>query len=54
MNKAERIAMPGMMVWRAEMIVVTCTLIRFLLEKYPFNHIKVSRYSLKEGILYSS
>lgn len=53
MDKSQRINMPGMMEWRAEMIVVTCALIDLLLSQHQFNQIKVSRYSLKEGILYS-
>jgi exopolyphosphatase/guanosine-5'-triphosphate,3'-diphosphate pyrophosphatase len=53
MTKAERIAMPGMMVWRAEMIVVTCQLLHFLLSMHSFDEIKVSRYSLKEGVLFN-
>ena len=53
MNKVERIAMPGMMEWRAEMIVVTCTLIDVLVDMHAFQHIAVSRYSLKEGALFS-
>jgi exopolyphosphatase/guanosine-5'-triphosphate,3'-diphosphate pyrophosphatase len=52
MTKAQRIAMPGMMVWRAEMIVVTCQLLHFLLNMHRFDEIKVSRYSLKEGVLF--
>ena len=52
MNKTQRIAMPGMMEWRAEMIVVTCGLIKFILSHYKFEHTKVSRYSHKEGVLF--
>lgn len=52
MNQTERVNMPGMMEWRAEMIVVTCSLIKLLLKLHPFNQIKVSRYSLKEGVLF--
>jgi exopolyphosphatase / guanosine-5'-triphosphate,3'-diphosphate pyrophosphatase len=51
MNKEARVAMPGMMVWRADMIVVTCCLIQAILELHRFNQIRVSRYSLKEGIM---
>ena len=54
MNKTERIAVPGMMVWRAEMIVVTCLLLDFILKLHNFKKIKVSRYSLKEGVLFRS
>lgn len=53
MTKEQRIAMPGMMVWRAEMIVVTCSLIDFLLTLHPVEGMKVSRYSLKEGVLFA-
>jgi exopolyphosphatase/guanosine-5'-triphosphate,3'-diphosphate pyrophosphatase len=51
-NKEERIAIPGMMEWRAEMIVVTASLIKFLLDHHSFQEIKVSRFSLKEGVLF--
>jgi len=44
---------PGMIELRVDMIVVACCLIRFLLDKYSFNEIKVSSYSLKEGVLAS-
>lgn len=50
-DKVDRIKMPGMMEWRAEMIVVTCTLIEVLLELHDFKILKVSRYSLKEGAM---
>lgn len=48
----ERIAIPGMLDWRAEMIVSTCTLIACLLAMHSFNAIRVSRFSLKEGVLF--
>lgn len=51
-NKEQRIAMPGMMKWRAEMIVVTTSLIDLLIRNYSFQEIKCSRYSLKEGVLF--
>jgi exopolyphosphatase / guanosine-5'-triphosphate,3'-diphosphate pyrophosphatase len=52
LNKQQRIVMPGMMEWRAEMIVVTCTLLKFLLSMHAFSQLRVSRYSLKEGVLF--
>jgi exopolyphosphatase/guanosine-5'-triphosphate,3'-diphosphate pyrophosphatase len=36
---------------RVDMIVVACCLIRYVLEKYPFDWIRVSTYALKEGVL---
>jgi exopolyphosphatase / guanosine-5'-triphosphate,3'-diphosphate pyrophosphatase len=51
-NHEERIAMPGMLAWRAEMIVVTCLLIDYLLTLHTFHDMKISRFSLKEGVLF--
>lgn len=52
-NRAERLLIPGMIELRVDMIVVACCLIRYILDKYSFNTIKVSSYSLKEGVLAS-
>lgn len=50
-NREQRMQIPGMLEMRVDMIVVACTLIKFLLEKFEFNRIRVSTYSLKEGVL---
>ncbi len=50
-DRKERMAIPGMIEMRVDMIVVACCLIRFLLLKHPFKKIRVSSYSLKEGVL---
>jgi exopolyphosphatase / guanosine-5'-triphosphate,3'-diphosphate pyrophosphatase len=50
-NRNERMQIPGMIEMRVDMIVVACVLIKFLLEKHSFNRIRVSTYSLKEGVL---
>jgi exopolyphosphatase/guanosine-5'-triphosphate,3'-diphosphate pyrophosphatase len=50
-NRASRMLIPGMIEMRVDMIVVACCLVRYLLEKYEFNRIRVSTYSLKEGVL---
>jgi exopolyphosphatase/guanosine-5'-triphosphate,3'-diphosphate pyrophosphatase len=50
-NRAERLQIPGMIEMRVDMIVVACCLVRYLLEKHSFNRIRVSTYSLKEGVL---
>jgi exopolyphosphatase / guanosine-5'-triphosphate,3'-diphosphate pyrophosphatase len=34
-----------------DMIVVACCLVKYLLERHPFSRIRVSTYSLKEGVL---
>jgi exopolyphosphatase/guanosine-5'-triphosphate,3'-diphosphate pyrophosphatase len=36
---------------RADMIVVACVLIDFVLRSYAFTHIRASAYALKEGLL---
>ena len=50
-NRDERMHIEGMIETRVDMIVVACCLIRFVLEKHRFNKIRVSTYSLKEGVL---
>lgn len=50
-NKEQRMAIPGMISMRVDMIVVACCLIRFILEKHRFKRIRVSSFSLKEGVL---
>jgi exopolyphosphatase/guanosine-5'-triphosphate,3'-diphosphate pyrophosphatase len=52
-NRAERLSIPGMIEMRVDMIAVACCLIRFLLEQYSFQNLRVSTYSLKEGVLAS-
>jgi exopolyphosphatase/guanosine-5'-triphosphate,3'-diphosphate pyrophosphatase len=48
---AQRLALPGMTPLRADMIVVACVLIDFVLKAYDFSHIRASAYALKEGLL---
>jgi len=50
-NRAERLQIPGMIEMRVDMIVVACCLIKFLLDEHSFQGIRVSSYSLKEGVL---
>jgi exopolyphosphatase/guanosine-5'-triphosphate,3'-diphosphate pyrophosphatase len=50
-NRNERMQIEGMISMRVDMIVVACCLIRFVLEKHHFDKIRVSTYSLKEGVL---
>lgn len=49
----ERMQIPGMIEMRVEMIVVACALINFVLEKLMIKEIRISAFSLKEGVLYS-
>ncbi len=50
-DREQRMAMPGMIEMRVDMIVVASCMIHYLLEKHPFQRIRVSTYSLKEGVL---
>ena len=51
-NRAERLAIPGMLEMRVDMIVVASCLIKYILNSYNLNSIAVSSYALKEGVLY--
>lgn len=50
-DRNQRMQINGMVSLRVDMIVVACCLIRFVLEKHKFDNIRVSTYSLKEGVL---
>ncbi|WP_034256539.1 phosphatase [Adhaeribacter aquaticus] len=50
-NKAERLAIPGMLEMRVDMIVVASVLIDYILENNDLHKIRVSSYALKEGML---
>lgn len=50
-NRAERLAIPGMIPLRVDMIVVACALINFILCELAIDQIRVSAYALKEGVL---
>lgn len=50
-KREERAEIPGMIPMRVDMIVVASCLINFLLARYFFQDIRVSTYSLKEGVL---
>lgn len=52
-SRSLRMEIPGMIEMRADMIVVACILINFVLERTGINQIRVSSYSLKEGVLNS-
>jgi exopolyphosphatase/guanosine-5'-triphosphate,3'-diphosphate pyrophosphatase len=50
-NRADRMQIPGMIEMRVDMIVVACCLVKFILDSFRFEQIRVSSYSLKEGVL---
>jgi len=50
-TRSERLKIPGMIEMRVDMIVVASCLIKFIIDRFQFAHIRVSSYSLKEGVL---
>ncbi|MFN6944564.1 MAG: phosphatase [Cytophagaceae bacterium] len=50
-DKEQRLLIPGMSEMRVDMIVVACCMISFILHKLDIKTIRVSTYSLKEGVL---
>ena len=52
-NREQRMQIPGMIEMRVDMIVVACCLVRYILTRHSLNRIRVSSYSLKEGVLAS-
>lgn len=50
-TRKERLAIPGMIEMRVDMIVVSCCLVDFLMHSLQLKKIKTSAYSLKEGVM---
>lgn len=50
-NHEERMTIPGMIELRVDMIVVAVCLIKYIIQTFEITHVRVSNYSLKEGIL---
>jgi len=52
-DRAGRMQIPGMIDLRVDMIVVGCCLIQYLISRFAFQSVRVSSYSLKEGVMAS-
>ena len=50
-NRTERLAIPGMIEMRVDMIVVAAWLVQFVLTELDLKKLLVSAYALKEGVL---
>lgn len=50
-NREQRLQIPGMIPMRVDMIVVASCLIEYLVDTFNFKEIRVSSFSLKEGVL---
>lgn len=51
-TRKEREAMKGMVAMRVNMIVMSALFVRLILDKTSIETVKLSRYSLKEGVLF--
>ena len=52
-DKKSRLKIPGMLKMRADMIVVVATLVKYVIDTYNINQVRVSAHSLKEGMIYA-
>jgi len=53
-NRQERLAIPGMIDMRVDMIVVASVLIDYVIRELSLTSIRISAYALKEGILFNT
>lgn len=51
LNKAQRLKIPGMIPMRVDMIVVASCLVKYVIDRFGLNSIRISAYSLKEGMI---
>lgn len=52
LNREQRLAIPGMIEMRVDMIVVASVLISYVIRRYDLTDFKGSAFALKEGVLY--
>jgi exopolyphosphatase/guanosine-5'-triphosphate,3'-diphosphate pyrophosphatase len=51
---AERTEMKGLVAMRVDMIVISSILVKFIVDSFNISQMRLSTYSLKEGVLYES
>ena len=51
---AERLKIKGLIEMRVDMIVISCLFVNFILREFNINQMRVSTYSLKEGVIFST
>lgn len=51
LNKEERLGIPGMISMRVDMIVVAACLVKYIIDTFTIDQIRVSSHSLKEGMI---
>lgn len=53
-DREARLAIPGMIPLRVDMIVVACILVKFVIDSLDLRRLRISAYALKEGVLLKS
>ena len=51
LSRADRLQIPGMIEMRVDMIVVASCLVKFVIDHFQIEHIRVSAHALKEGMI---
>jgi exopolyphosphatase / guanosine-5'-triphosphate,3'-diphosphate pyrophosphatase len=51
-SKAERLKIKGLVEMRVDMIVISSILVKFIIENFNIKNMRLSMYSLKEGVLH--
>jgi exopolyphosphatase / guanosine-5'-triphosphate,3'-diphosphate pyrophosphatase len=51
-SKEERLRIKGLVEMRVDMIVISSILVYFIIESFKIEHMRLSMYSLKEGVLH--
>jgi exopolyphosphatase/guanosine-5'-triphosphate,3'-diphosphate pyrophosphatase len=51
-TRADRLKMKGLIAMRVDMIVIASIFAQFIIKKFEINKVRLSTYSLKEGVLY--
>lgn len=52
-NREQRTKIKGLVAMRIDMIVIASLLIKFIVDRFQIKHIRLSTYSLKEGVLWA-
>jgi exopolyphosphatase/guanosine-5'-triphosphate,3'-diphosphate pyrophosphatase len=51
-NRTQRLAIPGLLAMRVDMIVIASVFVQYILKQYNIEKLRLSTCSLKEGVLY--
>ena len=51
---SERLKIKGLIEMRVDMITISCLFVNYILKEFDLNQLRVSTYSLKEGVIFSA